>query len=392
MPYWRLSAIYFVYFGIIGAIAPYWSLYLSSLGFSAIKIGILASIPLFVRLVVPNFWGHLADKTGRRVRLLRIGAIGSFVAFALLIFVQDFYLIALAIALYSFFWNAIMGQVDTITLHCLKERFAQYGRVRLWGSLGFVAVVLVLGWYFDTFPIAHLPRLIELLLGVLLATAFLLRSNVEKRDDTGKHYSEFIRVLCSKEVIVFFVATFLLHASHGAYYVFYSIYLEEAGYSRIDIGVYWTVGVLAEIILFVFIHRLLANVSLWLLFSVSLLLTSLRWLGVAYLVDQPALLLLLQLLHAFSFGVTHAVAIEFCRRRFSKGMLSRGQAFYSSISFGAGSGFGALMSGFIWDQASNLTFVMASIFAFIAFVLVFVFIRPKHPESCLGRQLVVSQN
>jgi len=286
--------------------------------------------------------GHLADKTGRRVRLLRIGAIGSFVAFALLIFVQDFYLIALAIALYSFFWNAIMGQVDTITLHCLKERFAQYGRVRLWGSLG---------WYFDTFPIAHLPRLIELLLGVLLATAFLLRSNVEKRDDTGKHYSEFIRVLCSKEVIIFFLATFLLHASHGAYYVFYSIYLEEAGYSRIDIGVYWTVGVLAEI-----------------------------------------MLLLLQLLHAFSFGVTHAVAIEFCRRRFSKGMLSRGQAFYSSISFGAGSGFGALMSGFIWDQASNLTFVMASIFAFIAFVLVFVFIRPKHPESCLGRQLVVSQN
>lgn len=385
MPYWRLSAIYFVYFGVIGAMAPYWSLYLKSLGFSAVQIGLLASIPLFVRLFVPNLWGHLADIRCNRVQLLRMGAVGSLLAFLLLIFVRDFYLIALAIALYSFFWNAIMGQVETITLYCLKERVTQYGRVRLWGSLGFIATVLGLGLYFDYFHIEHLPEIIVGLLVLLLTAVYLLRSKVEQKQKSSASYADFVAILRTKQVAIFFAATFLLHASHGAYYVFYSIYLESAGYSKIETGAYWMIGVLAEIILFVVMHRLLARMSLWFLFAVSLLLTVLRWLGIAFFVEHAALMAMLQLLHAFSFGVCHAVAIEYCRRKFGKGMLSRGQAFYSSISFGAGSAFGALISGFTWDHGAELTFLLAAAMVLIGFALVFSSMRD---DLDLGRSKI----
>lgn len=381
MPYWRLSTIYFVYFSVVGAIAPFWSLYLQSLGFSALKIGVLASVPLFVRLVVPNFWGHLADKTGRRVRLLRVGAFGSVVSFAVLLFVFEFYAMAIALAVYSFFWNAIMGQTETITLHCLKDRFAKYGRVRLWGSLGFVASVLGLGWYFDYHSIQRLPGIIEGMLVVLLVSVFLLRSNVDKREDSPKQYGEFLSVLKRPEVLAFFVATFLLHASHGAYYVFYSIYLEAASYTRIEIGLFWTVGVLAEIVLFVFMHRLLKQFSLWFLFALSLGLSAFRWLGIALFVEFAILLVLFQLLHAFTFGVAHAVAVEFCRTHFSEGMLSRGQAMYSSVSFGAGSAFGALVSGVVWDMGAGLTFMMAALMVAIGFVVMLVARPSASPKA-----------
>ena len=385
MPYWRLSAIYFAYFAIVGAFAPYWSLYLKSLGLSAAKIGILASVPLLLRLLIPNFWGHMADMSGRRVRLLRIGAVGACLFFSPLVFVHDFYFIAASIALYSFFWNAIMGQVETITLHCLKQEYAKYGRVRLWGSLGFVAAVLILGAYFDYFEISRLPFLIEVMLLALLLIVFLLPPNADLGHKSRKKYAEFAVLLRSREVLVFFAATFLLHASHGAYYVFYSIYLESAGYGKLEIGGLWTVGVLAEILLFLLMHRLLARSSLAVLFALSLMLTTLRWLGIALFVEQPILLVLLQVLHAFSFGVCHAVAIEFCRRRFSDGLLSRGQAFYSSVSFGAGSAFGALVSGFVWDFSSTYTFILAGMMAFVGFGLIVALVFPRRGEnySCL---------
>lgn len=363
--------------------APYWSLYLESLGFSALKIGVLASIPLIVRLLVPNFWGHLADKSGQRVLLLRVGAAGSVFAFCTIIFAETFFLIALILALYSFFWNAIMGQVETITLNALKTRYAKYGRVRLWGSLGFVVVVLALGAYFDQLSIGDLPELICLLLIALLVASFSLHVDTDKRQQSSVNYSEFVAALRSREVCVFFIATFLLHASHGAYYVFYSIYLESAAYTRIEIGGFWTVGVLAEIVLFVFMHRLISRFKLLHLFLISLLLTGLRWCGIALFVESTSLLILMQLLHAFSFGVTHAVAIEFCRRRFAQGMLSRGHAFYSSVSFGAGSAFGALLSGVIWDFGSQLTFYLSGFLVFLGLVLVLTFIRSTSTSSCL---------
>lgn len=368
MPYLRLSVIYFVYFSVIGAMAPYWSLYLQSLSFSALEIGLVASVPLVVRILVPNFWGHLADRSGRRIELVRFGAGGALIAFSTLVFIEQLSYVVIAIAVYSFFWNAIMAQTEVITLHALGSKPTHYGKIRLWGSVGFIVSVLVLGYLFDFVSITYLPEIIVGLIFVLALSAFFIKQSSNPSIKQPRSFSDFLAQLQRPEVVLFFVATFLLHASHGAYYVFYSIYLEQAGYSKLETGVYWTVGVVAEIILFIVIHRIFARFELWHLLILSLFLTTLRWLGVALCVDHAELMLALQVLHAFSFGLTHAVGIEFCRQIFTHGMQSRGQALYSSLGFGAGSAFGALISGMLWAQGGNVTFLAAALMCALATV------------------------
>jgi PPP family 3-phenylpropionic acid transporter len=171
-----------------------------------------------------------------------------------------------------------------------------------------------------------------------------------------------MEILKHPAVIFLFITCFLVQAGHGPYYTFFSIYLEEHGYSNSFIGIAWAVGVLAEVIVYLFIHRILRRCGLRLLMIVSLVLASLRWFLIALFVDNVAILLFAQTLHAASFGVYHAVAIQYIHREFKGAHQGRGQALYSSISFGAGLALGTLASGYMWESIGSMqTFLFAAI-------------------------------
>ena len=179
--------------------------------------------------------------------------------------------------------------------------------------------------------------------------------------------------------MAFLVVTFLMLCSHGPYYTFYTIYLQEHGYSPHMTGILWAVGVLAEVIIFLLMHRLLPQYGARKLLLVTLALTSLRWLMIGFYVDDIAVLFLAQLLHAFSFGVFHAVSISLVHRYFTGSHQGRGQALYSSTGFGAGVAAGSLVSGFVWDQyGAEVLFSFGSACALLAMLIVWRFIRtPK---------------
>ena len=157
VPYWRLSGFYFFYFAFVGAISPFWGLYLQSLAFNAFQIGVLMSLLQVMRIFAPNIWGHIADRTGRRTVIVQVAAIGSVLVFAGVFVSDSFWWLFGVMAALGFFWSASLPLVEAMTLSHLGERSDGYGLIRLWGSVGFILMVIGLGYAFDQVSIAWLP-------------------------------------------------------------------------------------------------------------------------------------------------------------------------------------------------------------------------------------------
>lgn len=368
MPYWRLSGFYFFYFALLGAWLPFWPLYLKDLGYHAEAIGYLAGVMMATKIVAPNIWGWLADRTGRRMSIVRSGALLSLLIF-LGVFADDgFWWLVIIIAGYSFFWNAILAQFEVVTLSHLPGRYDRYSQIRVWGSIGFVIAVVVLGFVFDLIAITYLPWILTaLLLGIWLSSLSVNERPAPSK--SGEEKPQIWQVLKQPTVIAFLVSCFLLQISHGPYYTFFSVFLEDHGYDRASTGLLWSLGVMAEVIVFVFMHRLLQRFSLRHIMFASFFLSALRWFLIAYLADNLAVLLFAQVLHAASFGTAHAFAVELVRKYFAGGLEGQGMALYSGVSFGAGGAVGAVASGWAWEVNPMATFVAAGFCCVLALLV-----------------------
>jgi len=368
MPYWRFSKFYFFFFASIGVLVPYWSLYLKSLGFGPAEIGELMAVIMATKIVAPNIWGWIADHTGRRVQIIRLTTLLALIAFAGVFLGQGYWWIAAVMCLFSFFWNAALPQFEATTMSMLGDQSHRYSRIRLWGSVGFIVAVVALGPVLDAVGTSVIPVAILLTLIGLVVSAWLVP--LENARPLERVAGSIWQVLSQPQVIIVLLVCFLLQASHGPYYTFYTIYMEEAGYSRSLIGQLWALGVVAEIGVFLVMHRLLPRYGAKALLLLSLGLTSLRWLLTAWFVDSLAVMVFSQLLHAASFGIYHAVAIYLIHKMFVGRHQGRGQALYSSLSFGAGGAVGSLMSGYLWSGiGATATFQAAALMSALAFLL-----------------------
>lgn len=368
VPYWRLSGFYFFYFALLGAFLPYWPVYLRDLGYDALAIGSLVAVAQATKIVAPNIWGWLAARTGQRTRIIRIGALAATLVFTGVFLDQDFFWLLLVLAGYSFFWNAVLAQFEVLTLSHLQGRYALYSRIRLWGSVGFIVSVAGLGLLLESFSVRWLPWLLL----VFLAGIWLASLSVAEHPDAlhrPRHPQPLGQLVRHPAVIAFLLACCLLQISHGPYYTFFSVYLEQHGYSRAAVGGLWALGVAAEVVLFIVMPRLLARYSLRSIMAVSLGLAVLRWLMIGYAVDSLEVLLLAQCLHAATFGSYHACAVEMVRRLFAGGHEGQGMALYSGFSYGGGAAIGAWGSGWLWEWSPSATFAAAALAALLAFVL-----------------------
>lgn len=377
MPYWRLSTFYFFYFAILGALVPYWGLFLQNRGFDAVEIGQLMAILMATKVVAPNVWGWLGDHLGHRMTIVRVASLLSMIVFAAMFAAEGFWAIALVMILYSFFWNASLPQFEVITFNYLRENVARYARIRAWGSVGFIVTVVLLGVLVDRMGTE------VVLPAVMLVFVSIWLSTLSVKDPAAEPHAEqqesLWSVLRRPAILAFFAAVFLMQMSHGPYYAFYSIYMEDYGYSKTLIGQLWALGVLAEVGLFLVMHRLLARWGARKVLVASLLLASLRWLMIGYLPDSLLMLLLAQLLHAATFGTFHAAAIHLVHHYFRGRLQGRGQALYSSLSFGAGGAVGALASGFAWDGLGpGPTFALASVVAALGALVAWYYIDSAH--------------
>lgn len=346
MLYWRLSGFYLFYFASLGGLIPFWSLYLKSLDFSVTEIGQLIAILMATKIVAPNVWGWIADHIGHRMQIVRIASLLAAVAFAGVFLGSNFWWLALVMIAFSFFWNASLPQFEATTMSHLGTETHRYSGIRLWGSIGFIVTVAGLGPLLGRFGTGLLPPVL-----FSLFTLIWLSSLTVPESAAGHLAIDQVplrQVLRRPVVLSMLAVCFLVQASHGPYYAFFSLYLEDYGYSTTVIGQLWALGVIAEIGVFLLMPRLLPRHGPRRLLLYAVGLTALRWLLTAGFADNLLLITLSQTLHAASFGLHHAVMIYLFHILFTGVHQGRGQGLYSSISFGAGGALGSLVSGYLW--------------------------------------------
>ena len=379
LPYRRLAGFYFFYFAYLGAFAPFFSLYLDDAGMSAVDIGVLMSLPGLSRIVAPQLWGWLADRSTSRLRVARLSGVAGTIAWLGVFASAHFaWLFAVLLAM-TFFWSAALPLVEATTLSHLGDETERYGRVRVWGSLGFVAAVVGVGYALDYSSTKAVLWIVLGLMGSMLGFCWAVPdARVEPHASDDLHIGH---ILKRPEVIALISACALMSAAHGAYYTFYTIHLVNHGYSKALAGWLWALGVICEIGIFFWMSHLYRAFSARQILIASFALAAARFLIIGWVADSIAALVLAQTLHAASFGSFHAAAIGVVHRFFRGRHQARGQAIYGSLAYGVGGAIGSLASGYSWESlGAALTFSIASACAFAGMLLIVWKLKLSGPD------------
>lgn len=373
-----LSLAYFAYFGVLGIFVPYFGLFLDGRGFDSAQIGLLLALVTATRIVGPALWGTLADRTANPLRIMRLGAAIAILAWFSSFIDAGFWPLLLGFAVFSFFWTAILPQLEVCTFHTLNDDAGAYSKIRTFGSVGYIILVMLGGWLYQQFGSEFMPATASLFLLLLLLSLLNLPAMPAPQSQAQRKLS-FGELFSSKVLWQFMGAAFLLQMSFAPFYGFFTLYSRDLGYSGTVTGLFIGIAVLAEIVAFYYAGTILQRYRFRTLLGLCYGLTVLRWLMLAFLAHSPLALALSMLLHAGSFAIAHCCAMQFIQQFFPKAQRGRGQAFYAGLIYGGGGALGAYIAGISWQNGAGAsqTYVLAAVAAFLAMLL----------AVCLPRQM-----
>ncbi|BFT30982.1 MFS transporter [Alteromonas sp. D210916BOD_24] len=367
-----LALTYWLYFGQLGVLVPYLGIFLDGRGFSSAEIGELFAVITLARILGPGLWAGVADKTGNAIGVMRLGCFLTVLTFSSVFYFTSFWGLTLAFGLMMMFWTAVLPQLEVITMSTVAKTKATYGQIRLWGSVGFICLTVMVGKALDMFSTDTPVHASIVVLTLLFVSTLFIRAPNEASVEHS-HTGSIWKYAKQRPFAVFIFASACLQISFGAYYGFFALYMRDLDYSGQQTGIFIALGVLAEVGIFLVARRLISQFGVWNLLFASLALTALRWYALAAFADVFTVIIVSQLIHALSFGLTHAVSVHFIHQFLPKAYHSRGQAVYISVAFGLGGAFGNYLAGQQWQQGTHAyeTFVTATVFAAIAALSMF---------------------
>jgi MFS transporter, PPP family, 3-phenylpropionic acid transporter len=369
---WRIGLFFAAYFAGTGVLAPYFPLYLEQRGLTAAQIGIVMAVAQGMRIFGPTVWGWLADRTTERVRILQFTAVAAAVCFVPVLFPGGFGYVLVTMFAVHFFLTGQIPIAEAMTATQLRgdpEAAARYGRLRAWGSISFVLVVLTTGVLLDLAGLALQPWLVLTFLAGTALVAQLVRDAPHAPHATA---GVSVRALFGEpRVRWFFLSVLLMIFAHGALYTYFSLHLAALGYSKSAIGVFWVLGVIVEIGFFFVQGRIFARFDPFRLLAASFALAALRFAMIAEVAHVIALLVMAQVLHAATFAVHHSASILTIQRWFHGRATARGQALYVSIGYGVGGTAGSLLAAWLWSTlGASAAFLSSSVAALLGWLAV----------------------
>jgi len=363
----NFALFFFAYYGYVGVFSPYASLYFADRGLSATQIGILMSLMQVMRIFGPNVWGWVADQSRRRVLVLRLTSVAAALTFCGMFVGQSFMFFFALMVTVNLFTSAQGPISEALMLSSMRGDLTHYGRVRLWGSVGFIVLVTLSGYALDWQGIELMPWIALLMLVMVTSVTFSLHE--EPATQHAQPSNSVRELLSRKSVLSFFASTFLMIAAHSSLYVYYSLYLSDMGYSKSVIGLMWSLGVIAEILFFFYQAPLFRRFGVRKLMLFSLAIAVIRFLMIGWGAQSLAILLVAQVLHAATFGVHHSASVATLQRWFAGPLQARGQALYISISYGLGGTVGGLLLSACWDTfGARWVYVLAAIMSFLGLI------------------------
>ena len=346
---WAFGSFFFLYFAYVGLVSPYASLFFVDRGFSVIEIAVLMSMLQITRIVGPFSWGWLSDYLSNRIGIIRVCACLAALVFLYIFYLQDY----IGFFIWMFVLHTILSSQmplgETATIHALYKDNSfdkRYGRLRLWGSIGFIAMVLFAGELFQRKGIELYPYVGTVILFSLAAITFGLHEPKMERRKMVR--GELFAVLLNPDVRWFLVSGFFMIFAHASLYVFYSLYLANLGYDKFQIGLFWALGVAAEVLFFYFQNKVLSRVDSEIVLQGAFGIGVVRFILIAFF-PTTIVLMLAQLMHAGTFAAHHSAATKLLQRWFTGPLQARGQAIMATVSYGLGGTIGGLCAGWIWD-------------------------------------------
>jgi PPP family 3-phenylpropionic acid transporter len=369
-----IRALFFAYFAFIGIYSPYLSLWFDARGLSIAQIAVLMSLPQLLRIVAPPFWGWLSDRGRHRIVYLRLSAAGSLLVVLLFPLAQGPVALAVLLVMMCFMTAGQMPIGEALALERTRGDAGQYGRIRLWGSIGFVCTVLAGGSLLDRFGMGSLPWLMATALALLVVVSFALPEPIAPRASRAAESPEVS--FRDPATMAFFVSAFLMIFAHAALYSFFSLYLERLGYSHTAIGAIWALGVVAEIALFSVQRSLFARFSPMTLLAFSFVVCAVRFALVGASDGALWLLLPCQLMHAVTFGLHHSASMALLHRWFGSARQGGAQATFTVVAYGLGGASGGWFAGWLWQGFSpQAMFYVAALAALIGYAAVMLSAR-----------------
>lgn len=374
----HLATFYLGYFGLLGVLLPYLSLYLLDIGLSPYRIGVVLAVTPLVKTFAPNLWGWLADRTGSRRAFMRMAGLGALGCFSMMLGVRGFWPIVAVMAIYAVFTSSLLPLVEATAMEAVERLGVDYGRMRLWGSVGFIAASLGMGRILDLAPsTAVLWAILAFLVFNLWSVFHLPDGHPAPRPEGGGTRA----LLRSRPVLAFYGVCLLMQASHGTYYGFYSVYLEGLGFTRTQIGLLWALGVAAEVAAMIFTGRMLSALGTKRLMILALALTVIRW-GILAATAAIPWLIAAQLLHAASFGLFHVSAVTHTHRLMPPALRATGQGLYSSLSFGLGLTVATYLAGALYSSiGAPMLFAGSAAVAAVAGGLALTLAAPREARA-----------
>ena len=376
----RLSNSHFWYYAVLGLAVPFLAVFLEGRGFNSLQMGEILAVFMATRIVGPTFWAMLADKTGKQLPYIRLGATLALLSFIASFFVDGYWPITITLACFSIFWTGMQPQLEVLTLMSIRRSAKFYARIRLWGSIGFIVITMISAEVIGIFGSESFIALgFFILLGLWLSTFWLNDIKASQATTKSPDDSGIVSRLIAPSFLLFFIAGLLLQLSFGPYYSFFALYLRDLAYPSYAVGVLLSVAVIAEIGIFIIAGRLFKNFRIKVLIVFSLLVTALRWYLMAYFGDVAWLLVLTQITHAASFGLYHSASMQYIQRHFTPAQQNRAQAVYVSGVYGIGGAIGAYLAGLLWldGAGAEQSFIFAASAALIA-AIIGLFINIKH--------------
>jgi len=363
-----VALFYFFYFAMVGVYVIFMPKVLKDLGYNAVEIGAIYTSAPLMRFILPFIFKRYITLTNKVFITALVSTFIITVAFFLTI--KNFYLHLFINLAFGGAMGAVLPFVETIALKYIgKER---YGKVRLWGSIGFALVAFILAKFLDSYIIALVflitTSAFTMLFGLFLAQYNL--SNTKQEEENNKEFS-------LEKYWGFWISIFLFQLSFGGFYNFFTIYESSYGVSLDYISYLWIFGVVCEIVMLIFQGPLLKNFNLLTLINFTILVTTLRWLIVALFPQNLLLIALSQSLHAFSFALNYSAVIAYVYTLYPQKKLA--QQFLLGVGFGLGGALGALISGIIYKYSPTGLFIFEAVVAFISFI--FLFIHQKRKEK-----------
>lgn len=366
-----LSAQYFLYFGVMGMFLPFFNLYCYQIGFTGWQIGILSAARSVVLIIFSIGWSLLADRFHIRRPIYVACNFISAALWGLFLLTADFgWMLAITIA-YGIFYAPLISFLEAFAMDLLGRDKKRYGRMRAWGSLAFIVIVLVLGRAIDLFSVKIILSLI--LAGSWIQAAVSLGFPKSSQPSEQSLAAGWQRLL-KPRVVIFLACAFLMLLSHGAYYAFFTIHLANLGYDGFFIGICWALASAAEIIAMIFSERIFKRFAYTTVLIFSFAIAALRWAGL-WTAESAAAIFVLQITHAITYGTFHMASILYIDSLAPRNTKTLGQAVNNAVTYGLGLMAGFFLSGALYASiGSSGLFAVSGLIALLGCVLFLGFV------------------